>query len=162
MSQDIFDLVIILTLVFFTFRGIRNGLIGEVAGIFSLVGGFWAARAWNAQLAPHLGFIADVSLRNIVACILIFIAVMLAIGLLARILKKVVAFSFVAWADKIGGAILGLAKGVLIWALLLIFIGKIFHDSQFIQDSRLMPYFQIVIDQIREWIPSDLAARTGI
>ena len=32
MGQDIFDLVIILTLVFFTLRGARVGLVGKGAG----------------------------------------------------------------------------------------------------------------------------------
>lgn len=37
MGQDIFDLVIILTLVFFTLRGAGVGLVGEVAGVVSLL-----------------------------------------------------------------------------------------------------------------------------
>lgn len=159
MGQDIFDLIIVVTLVFFTLRGARNGFVGEIAGIAALVGGFWAARAWNAQIAPYLDFVSDPSLRVICACVLIFIVVMLAIGLLARLLKKVIAFSFVAWIDRLAGALLGLAKGILIWALLFIIIEKIVGDAQFMRDSRALPYFNAIIDHIRQWLPPDLASR---
>lgn len=159
MGHDIFDLVIIVTLVFFTLRGASNGFVGEVAGIFSLVGGFWAARAWNGQVAPYLDFIADPGLRSIAACALIFVVVMLAIGLLARILKKIVAFSFVAWADRLAGALLGLCKGLLIWALVFIVLEKLFQDAAFMRDSRALPYFSALIDQIRQWLPPELASR---
>ncbi len=47
MGQDIFDLVVILTLVFFTLRGAGVGLVGEVAGFRS-----WAA---SGPRAPGTG-----------------------------------------------------------------------------------------------------------
>ena len=159
MGQDIFDLVIVVTLVLFTIRGLTNGFIGEAAGIVSLIGGFWAARAWSAQVAPWLDFISDPSLRSIAACALVFIAVMLAIGLLARLLKKIMSFSFAAWADRLAGALLGLAKGALIWALIFIVLEKLFRDAPFMRDSRMLPYFTALIDQIRQWLPPDLASR---
>ncbi len=159
MGQDIFDLVIVVTLVLFTLNGVRNGFIGEVAGICSLIGGFWAARAWNAQVAPFLDFISDPSLRSIAACALIFVVVALAIGLLARGLRKLVSLSFVAWADRLAGAVLGLAKGVLIWALIFIVLEKLFRDAPFLRDSRALPYFTAIIDQIKQWLPPELASR---
>lgn len=159
MGQDIFDLIIVVTLVLFTLNGIRNGFIGEVAGICSLIGGFWAARAWNAQVAPFLDFISDPSLRSIAACALIFVVVALAIGLLARGLRKLVSFSFVAWVDRLAGALLGLAKGLLIWALIFIVLEKLFRDAPFLRDSRALPYFTAIIDQIKQWLPPELASR---
>ncbi len=157
MGQDIFDLVIVVTLVFFTLRGISNGFVGEVAGIVSLIGGFWAARTFNGQLAPHLAFVSDPSLRYITACAILFIAVMLIIGLLARVLKKIIAFSFAAWADRLAGALLGLAKGVLLWAIVIIVLEKLFKDAPFMRDSRVIPYLSSLIDQLKQSLPPELA-----
>lgn len=156
-GQDIFDLIIVVSLVIFTWRGIRSGFVGEAAGIVSLLGGFWAAREWNSQVAPYLDFISDPSLRIIAACALIFIVVMLAIGILARILKKLISFSFVAWADRLAGAALGLAKGLLVWALIIIVLEAIFQNAPFMAESRALPYFKVIIDQIKQWLPPDLA-----
>ena len=40
MGQDIFDLIVVLTLVFFAGRGHLHGFVGEVAGIVSLLRAF--------------------------------------------------------------------------------------------------------------------------
>lgn len=162
MGQDIFDLVIVVTLVIFTLRGVSNGFVVEVAGILSLVGGFWAARSFNASLAPHLTFIDSPDLRYIVACTILFVGVMVIIGLIARVLKKIIAFSFASWADRIAGAGLGLVKGILLWALILIILDKIVGDAPFMKDSRAVPYFSSIIDWLSQWLPPEIASRVSI
>ena len=161
MGQDIFDLVIIVSLVFFTLRGVRAGLVGEVAGLASLVGGFWAARTFHGLVSPHLTFIAASGWRTPVAYAVVFAGVMFGVGLVARLLKKLVAFSFATWADRLAGGVFGLAKGVLIWALLLIVAEKLFLNDAFLRDSRVMPYFQALVRQLRAWLPPDMAMWLG-
>lgn len=162
MGQDIFDLVIILTLVFFTLRGARVGLVGEVAGVVSLLGGFWGARAFHGLVSPHLTFISGEGWRTFAAWGLVFAGIMLAVGLIARLVKKLVAFSFASWADKLAGGVFGLAKGVLIWALVLIVAEKLFQNDAFMRDSRVMPYFHALVGQLREWLPQDIATKLGL
>ena len=58
MGQDLFDLVVVLTLVLFTVRGFINGFVGEVAGLVSLLGGFWAAHNYHTRLVPHLTLVS--------------------------------------------------------------------------------------------------------
>lgn len=156
---QIFDLVILVTLALFTLRGIKNGLIGEVAGIFSIIAGFWAAGAWNESVAPYLTFIADPSWRSIAACALVFFGVMLAIAIIAHILKKIVSYSFIGWIDKLGGAVLGLAKGVIFWCVIIIALNYLVPNSEFMRESRTLPYFNAVMDQVRHWLPPEIAHR---
>lgn len=162
MGQDIFDLIIILALVYFAGRGFAHGFVGEVAGIVSLVGGFWAARAYHPLLSRHLTAIADPAWRTIAAYVLIFLAVILAVAVLARLLQKILSFSFVSWADRLAGCLLGLAKGVLLCALALLILQKLFHDAPFMQNSRALPYFNALIQQVRGWLPPDMLARLGL
>lgn len=162
MGPDIFDLVIVVTLVLATINGAMRGFVGGIVGILSIILGFWAARSWNGQVAPLLTFISDPSLRSITACVLIFIAVMLAMGILARILKKIIAFSFITWLDRFAGALLGLAKGIIIWALILIVLEKLFHDSAFLRESRALPYFHALMQWISQWLPPDIARHIGV
>lgn len=158
MGQDIFDLIIVASLVIFTLRGIRNGFVGEVAGIASIVCGFWAARSWSAQVSPYMEFISDPSLRYISASVLVFFAAMLAVAIVARILKKIISLSFAGWLDKIAGALLGFGKGALVWALIFIVLEKFFADAPFLRESRALPYFNDFIDQLKQWLPADLAS----
>lgn len=163
MGQDIFDLIIVLTLVYFTVRGIGVGFVGEIAGILSLVAGFWAARSYHGLLEVRLqNWLADPFWRTVAACVLLFVGAMLVVAIAARILQKVMTFSFVSWANRLAGGILGLAKGVLIWGLILIVLQKFFHDSDFMRESRVMPYFNALVDYLRAWLPPDVAQRLGI
>lgn len=162
MGQDIFDLIIVLALVFFAGRGFAHGFVGEVAGVVSLVGGFWAAHAYHPLLSPRLTSIADPAWRTIAAYVLIFLAVILAVAVLARILQKILSFSFVSWADRLAGGLLGLAKGVLLCAVVLLLLQKLFGDAEFLRHSRALPYFNSLISQVRGWLPPDLISRFGL
>ena len=99
MGQDIFDLIIVLILVFFGTRGFISGFVGEVAGLVSLLGGLWAAHHYHALLAPRLTLIVDPSWRVIAAYVLIFLGVIISVAILARILQKILSFSFVSWLE---------------------------------------------------------------
>ena len=74
--------------------------MGEVAGLLSIVGGFWVSHHFHTVLAPHLTFITEPAWRNIASYVLLFLGVLIAVGLLARLLQKLLAFSFVGWIDK--------------------------------------------------------------
>lgn len=157
MGQDIFDVIIIVTLVIFVFRGLYRGFISEAAGIISLLVGFWAAKTYYGALESYLTFIADPGWRAVCACAILFLGAMIAVALAARLLKKVVSFSFASWADRLAGALLGLAKGIIIWGLLLIVIQKIFSGAEFIRNSRVIPYFNAFLQYVYDLLPPDLA-----
>ncbi|GHU93756.1 hypothetical protein AGMMS49974_01990 [Deltaproteobacteria bacterium] len=162
MGQNIFDLSIVLVLVFFAGRGFVRGFVGEMAGLVSLVGGFCAAHAWHPLLAPRLTAISDPAWRGIAARVLIFLGVILLVSLLARVLQKILTFFFVAWADKLAGGFTGLAKGVLLYALALLALQNFFYNEPFMQQSRVLPYFNALMEQAQGWLPQDMRARLGI
>ena len=139
-----------------------SGFVGEVAGLVSLLGGFWAAHHYHALLAPRLTLIVDPSWRVIAAYVLIFLGVIISVAILARILQKILSFSFVSWADKLAGGMLGLAKGILLCSLGLLFLQKFFAGAPFMQHSRALPYFNALMTQVHGWLPPDLTARLGI
>lgn len=158
MGPDILDLIIIVTLVLFTIRGLKNGFVVEVAGLLSLICGFWAASAWSAELAPRLDFIFNPALRYVAAYVLIFVAAMCAVAIVARLFKKIIVFAFASWLDRIIGACLGLAKGLLVWALILIVLERLFPDTSFLHDSRAAEYINPLLNQIKQWLPPEWAS----
>ena len=162
MTQDIFDLIVVLTLAFFAGRGYLNGFVGEVAGIVSLLGGFWAAHTYHHLLSPHLTLISDPGWRTIAAYVLVFLGVLISVALLARLLQKILSLSFVSWADRLAGAALGFAKGALLWSLCMLVLQKYFSQAAFMQHSRVPPYFVALSAQVRGWLPPDLVSRLGL
>lgn len=162
MGADVLDLIVVVSLALFVLRGLSNGFIGEIAGILSLLAGFWAARTFNMQLVPHLTFIHGPDFRNLAAVVILFIGAMLLVGILARVLKKIVALSFASWIDRILGGLLGLAKGIIIWTLIIIVLEKFFRDAPFMQQSRCLAYFAAIVDFVRPWLPPALADHISI
>ena len=156
MGYNLLDLAILLTLAFFAIRGVWTGFIEEIAGIVGIFGAFWAARAWNADAAGYLTFISDPGLRPMAASVIIFIAVMILVAVVARALKKLAAFSFIGWLDKLAGFVLGLTKGALIWALIIIALEKFAPNVEFLRDSRVVPWFAPLVDQLKVWLPATL------
>lgn len=156
MPINYFDAVVLCVLVLFALRGLMRGFVGEISGLVALVGGVWLAHRFYAQVAQYLTLISDPMWRNAAAYAVVFIAVLITVGLIARILRAILTFSFVAWADKAAGLILGAIKGILICAVLLLFIQHFAGNAAFLRESKVLPYLQAVIAQARAHIPPDL------
>ncbi|MBO4335833.1 MAG: CvpA family protein [Desulfovibrio sp.] len=162
MGSDIFDLVIILLLVFFSFGGLKNGFIQEIAGILALLFGFTAANSLHSKLSSYLDFIVNGHLRTILAYILIFVAVMLLVSLVARLLRKILELSCAKWIDNLLGLLLGFAKGLFLCSLLIIVVQTLFAQTAFVQNSHTIPYLSTLIERIKDCMPPDLTQRLGL
>ncbi len=156
MGQDIFDLSFILILIFFTIRGWFNGLVGEIAAIVSLVGGFWTAHTFHPLLAEQLTFIAEPMWRTMAAYVVLFVAVVIAVAIAARLIQRLLRFAFTSWLDSVGGGLFGLAKGVLLCSLIFLLMGKFFSSMEFYQNSRVRPYMTAITEQIHAALPPDI------
>lgn len=159
MPLNYFDIAVICILSMFTLRGLIRGFVAEIAGVVAIVGGLWYARRSFTTLAEYLTFIPDPTWRQIVAYVLIFLAVMLVVGIVARILRKVLEFSFVLWVDKLAGSLTGAFKGLVICSALLILVQAFLPDAAFIRDSKVIPYLQAVMEQVKNYLPPDIISK---
>ncbi|MBQ7585666.1 MAG: CvpA family protein [Desulfovibrionaceae bacterium] len=162
MGSDIFDLVVILFLVFFSLMGWINGFLREIGGIIALVGGFLVANALHPLVSSHLQFIANPTSRTILAYLVIFISFMLLISLIIRLLRKLLDKTFTKWIDHLAGLLFGLAKGILICSLLMVVVQTLFYNTDVVKNSRTIPYLSTIVNQLRTWMPDDLLARLRI
>lgn len=157
MGANIFDVILLISLLGNTISGYISGFIVQFTRIFSLVAAFWAMSQWTDLLAPRLSFIHSPSWRVISAGVIIFFATLLLVGILANLLKKIIVFSHAGWLDKLCGAITGLGVGLIIWILIIVVLEFLFPQAEFVRDSHLIPYFNMIIERIRPWLPPDLA-----
>lgn len=162
MGQDIFDLIIILFLVSYAIRGFCKGFVVEAASLLSLIVGIWAAYNYHPRLAAHITFIHEPAWRTLAACAVTFLGAIIGISLLAKILRKIIALSFVGWADKLAGGVLGLSKGVLILGVALFILQEYFASAPFVRESRVLPYFNILNEQLRSLIPPDIISKFNL
>jgi len=157
--MNILDIVLILILAFFTFRGLFRGLLSELASIAGLVLGFWLANSHADLLLPVVGkAMNDPSTAYLVAYILTFLGVMLAVWLLVYLLRSVLQASKLSGADHLFGGVFGFIKGSLLGAILLLALTINSPGADSLRESRLQPYLGGVSDWLARYLPKDLQA----
>ena len=127
-SFNTIDIFIVLPLLWFGYKGLRNGLIIEAASLIALIIGVYGAFFFSGITAEFL--IKNLNLETdyvgIIAFALTFIAIVIVIHILARFLKKIVAAISLGVIDKIFGLIFSLAKWAFILSVLLGIINPAF------------------------------------
>lgn len=106
-----------------TLIGAWRGFIQTVAGLFGLVlAAFFAGRLaiWvdpvlkNSYIPPHP------PVNGAVAFVIAFLVIYIAVEVAAGLLRWVARLLFLGWLDRIGGAILGFIRGVILSMVLVV------------------------------------------
>ena len=115
------DIAIVLIVAFFATTAFSAGLIRELVTLVSVVVGVVAAGLFHDDLARDvLVFIDDETAAKAIGFLVLLGAIYLAGQLIAIMLKQVAAALLLGWADRLGGALFGLVKGLVVVEVLLI------------------------------------------
>jgi len=122
--MNLLDLLILIPIVWGCIRGFSKGLIIELATLAGMVLGIIAAYFFSARVSDFFSgyFTIGPSAMKILSYVLIFLAVLLIFWIIGKIITKLVDMVMLGWLNKLLGAIFGMAKGVIIAALLLLVI----------------------------------------
>jgi membrane protein required for colicin V production len=119
--MNLLDYILIAVLAFCLSRGIFRGLIKELSSIIGLLGGFYAAYTYYGHLTGVLSaWIENPVYLNIISFLIIWIGIYTAVTVMALILKYFMKIAFLGWLDRIGGALLGAIKGLLVAVTLIV------------------------------------------
>jgi membrane protein required for colicin V production len=137
-----------------------QGFFSEALTIAGLVVGYLVA-AWKYRgLAEWLeSFLKNPWLAEILGFLIIFFAILILFGLAARLARWVMKESGLRPLDRFLGGVLGLLKGGLMVAVILMSMTAFEPASRFLNNSQLAPYF-LVVGRAAIWLaPSELRAR---
>ena len=137
-----------------------QGFFSEALTIAGLVVGYIVA-AWQYRgVALWLeSFLKNEWFAEILGFLIIFFAIVILFGLAARIARWVMKQSGLSGLDRFLGAILGLLKGGLMVAVILMGMTAFTPTSKLLEKSQLAPYF-LVVGRAAIWLaPSELRAR---
>ena len=137
-----------------------QGFFSEALTMAGLVVGYIVA-AWKYRsLAEWLeSFLKNPWLAEILGFLIIFFAIVLLFGIAARIARWVMKQSGLSGLDRFLGAVLGLLKGGLMVAVILMGMTAFTPTSKLLENSQLAPYF-LVVGRAAIWLaPSELRAR---
>ena len=137
-----------------------QGFFSEALTIAGLVVGYLVA-AWKYRsLAEWFEqFLKNPWLAEILGFLIIFFAILIVFGVAARIARWVMKEAGLSGFDRFLGGLLGLVKGALMVAVILMGMTAFTPTSKLLQNSQLAPYF-LVVGRAAIWLaPSELRGR---
>ncbi len=137
-----------------------QGFFSEALTMAGLVIGYLVA-AWKYRsLAEWFEeFLKNQWFAEILAFLLIFFAIVLIFGVAAKIARWLMKEAGLSRFDRFLGGLLGLVKGALMVAVILMGMTAFTPTSKLLQNSELAPYF-LVLGRAAIWLaPSELRAR---
>ena len=124
------DVIVLIVIGLFV---IRNTWIGFFRGLSSLLGialGVIVAGHYHPRLSDLLSPWVNAKWLHLVAYILTFFLVFLAVFIVAELLRRLFHSIRLSWVDRLLGFFLGLAKGVLLIAMIFMLLATFYPQSQ--------------------------------
>ena len=138
MPISILDIILIVPIAWFTYKGFSKGLIIELATLVGLLLGIYIAGNFSFYTADFLRdkFDFHSQYMNIISFTLTFIGVVILVMLFGKSLEKVVNLLMLSFVNKLAGAVFGLLKVSFILSVL-IFILTSFGIEEHVIDKEM-------------------------
>ena len=119
-----------------------RGFVREVISLIGLVLSFLAASRFSGQTGDFLGqWIGNSTVADIAGFALVFIIVMIVVGLVGAIIRRLVDLAALTATDRTLGIFFGAARGTLLIALVfLVYTSYTKPDAAWLKNSLLTPY----------------------
>jgi membrane protein required for colicin V production len=141
--------------------GLARGFVRILIGILSLIVAFFLASRYQDQIAAVMTsrHVAETPAR-IGAYILVFVATMIAGGLVAWIVGKILKLAMLSFPDRLAGGALGIVGALLAAAFLVHpLVASSPDGSRLLATSKLAPYVSVVADVGNAAAPDAVAKR---
>jgi membrane protein required for colicin V production len=163
--MNYFDIGIAIPLLWSVYRGFKKGLVIEIASLVALVLGIWGGTNFSHYAASLINENWEVSAKwlPILAFSLTFLAIVIGVFALAKLLERVIKLVALGLVNRIFGALFGMLKVVLILSVVFYLLGTVqqqYHllPEKLMEESVLFGPIQKIapalLPHMREW--SDL------
>lgn len=129
-----FDIVLLVFLLFGFIRGLMKGLFVELASLVALIAGVYGAIHFSYFVGSYLIDYVDWEEKyiSIVAFAITFIAIVVVIALLGKMLTKMADFASLGFLNKLLGGVFGILKIGVILSIILIIFDKLNSNLPFV------------------------------
>ena len=158
------DWVILAIVVVSAGLSLFRGFIQEAVSLIAWVSAFIISSRYYEQLSDKLTFSNNPAVTHTVACILLFIATLVVVGLCGRFIRALVNTAGLSGTDRLLGMVFGVMRGLLVVCVILALmqIGFKLHilsfvaDAPFYRDSVFIPELQRIVDWFFTHSPNEL------
>ncbi|HMG94232.1 MAG TPA: CvpA family protein [Chryseolinea sp.] len=150
------DIVLGLLILIGAYHGYKAGFLLELFSLVAIVLGVLAGFKFMGWAMVVLGEKVNVN-KNVlpyVAFAAVFIAVVIVVNLLGRLVKASVDKSFLGPVDEVGGAVVGLLRTTFVFSIALWIVDslKLSFMSEWTEDSWLYPMVAGIAPKFTHWI----------
>jgi len=153
---NFFDYILIGIVGLSVVLSLWRGFVREIISLIGLVAAFFAASRASGQAGDFLGqWITNGTVADIAGFTLVFVLIMLIVGIVGAIIRKLVDMADLTATDRTLGIFFGAARGLLLISLaFLIYTSYAKPDHKWMKESMLTPYAIEAGDMIGEAIPA--------
>jgi len=118
------DIALAIPLLWFTYKGLRNGLIIELASLAALILGIYVALHFSFYAEEYLRENFEVADKylNIISFAITFLIVAVLVYLVGKIIHKLVSIVALGFLNRLAGGIFGFLKAALVLSVILYFL----------------------------------------
>jgi len=152
---NLFDYALIAIIGLSMVLSLWRGFVREIISLIGLVAAFLVASRTSSVVGDFLGqWVANGMLADILGFAAVFTGIMLLVGLIGGMLRKLVDRADLTATDRTLGVLFGLARGMLLIGLFfLIYTSYSKDEKAWMKDSMLTPYALELANAIGQAIP---------
>lgn len=136
--MNFLDIIIIIPIIWSIYTGYKKGFVIELASLAALFLGIYAAIHFSGSFISFLESFLDLERKyiNIIAFVLTFIAVVIIVMFIGKILEKIIKIVMLGLVNRIIGSLFGIVKMAIILSFLILLIEIIDDRQKFITEKR--------------------------
>ncbi|MEC7551040.1 MAG: CvpA family protein [Pseudomonadota bacterium] len=133
--------------------GVRRGFIKEIMSLLSWIAALLVSRVYSVSLASILeNLIDNPSVRYVIAFSVLFVIIIMLGTLLNHVMSKLLVVTGLKTIDRLLGAVFGVARGTVIVLVFLFVLNVFVSESEWWQQSTLIPYGMVLIEESQFFI----------
>jgi len=133
-SVNYLDLIIAIPLLWFGYKGFKNGFVVEAASLIALLLGVFGAYRFSGITSEFL--IQNVGMESeyigLISFAITFVIIVILVHLIAKMINKLVKAVALGFVNKLAGLIFGIAKIAFILSILLGIVNKFDNQQKLI------------------------------
>ncbi|MGB5299718.1 MAG: CvpA family protein [Thiogranum sp.] len=153
------DYILLGVIVISALLSLWRGFVTEAISLLSWIVGLWVAVVFFQDLA-HLmkDWIDTPSIRDVSAFAILFVGTVLVGGLVNYLAGQLVAKTGLTATDRVLGMLFGIARGIVIVAVLVLLAGlTALPQDPWWQEALLLEHFQDMALWLRSFLPANIA-----
>lgn len=156
-----FDYVVLAILLVSILVSLARGAVREVLALAGWIVAFMVASSFTAALAPMLpSVIGGEYFRSLLAFAALFLATLLAMGLIAMLISVLVRSVGLGFADRVLGSLFGFARGLLVVLMIVLAAGfTALPQEAFWRKAVLSRHLEAAAMMVLPWLPQELSQR---